>query len=75
MKKAKTQLRFGVVFIALALVALILSISIIAFNHVGTGVNFGIIYTAFAFFVFGALGGSFTYEGWTTLRYLRRQQL
>jgi hypothetical protein len=74
MNKAKTQLRFGVAFLILALAALLFSIGLVVFNQDGTGMNFGIIYTAFALIVFGTLGGSLTYEGWRNLRFLKRQQ-
>lgn len=75
MKKAQTQFRFGVVFLVLALVSLIFSVGLVVFNQYGTGMNFGIVYTAFALLMFAVLGIFFTLTGWSRMRYLKNKQL
>lgn len=68
MRQGKGTLITGVVFLALAVVSVILSVCLVVFNQDGTGVNFGIIYTAFGVILFGALGIGLTVGGYLRLR-------
>lgn len=75
MKNTNIELRFGVAFLVLALITLLFTMGIVVFNRDGTGVNFGIVYTAFAFVVLTSFGGPLTYIGLRRQRYLKLQQL